>query len=68
MGRRTDPEPSREAEIDAALKALFDALAGQPAPIGVNALIDQLERQAGRGELAASDAAEPARDSRRAAP
>ncbi len=42
---KADADPSREAQIDAALKALFEALESRPPPPVFRALVDQLERQ-----------------------
>ena len=43
MGSKTRPTEAA-ADIDGALKALFDALAGAPTPPTILSLIDQLEQ------------------------
>ncbi len=59
MGSSIGPDTAREAQIDAALKALFDALAGQPTPTTFHTLIDQLERQAAHRGVDAADQSPP---------
>ena len=45
MGSKTKPARNRAAEIDAALKALFDALAATPPSPELRAQIEYLERK-----------------------
>ena len=68
MGRRTDPDPARQAEIDAALQAFFDALAGRPTPLSFQALIDQLERQSSTSGSLLGDSASRPLQARRSIP
>ena len=49
---KAELDPSREAHIDAALKALFEALENRPQPPVFKALVDQLERQSPRPAVA----------------
>ena len=59
MGLDSRSDTAREAEIDAALKALFAALAGEPTPASFHALIDQLARDATRSAAGEADLAPP---------